>query len=53
MAAAPDLIVVGCGPTGIAGLVEARLQGIPAVGLEAGPAPLASLLAYTEGLILA
>jgi thioredoxin reductase len=46
------LLVIGCGPTGVAGLVQAALEGIPAIGIEAGPAPLASLLAYMEGLVL-
>jgi thioredoxin reductase len=47
------LIVVGCGPTGVAGLVQAAIEGIPAFGIEAGPAPLASVLEYMEGLLLA
>jgi thioredoxin reductase len=46
------LIVVGCGPTGVAGLVQAAMEGIPALGIEAGPAPLASVLEYIEGLRL-
>jgi cation diffusion facilitator CzcD-associated flavoprotein CzcO len=46
------LVVVGCGPTGIAGLVQAALEGIPAIGIEAGPAPIASVLDYMEGLVL-
>jgi len=46
------LVVVGCGPTGVAGLVQAALEGIPAIGIEAGPAPLASILGYMEGLLL-
>ncbi len=46
------LIVVGCGPTGIAALVQAALEGISALGIEAGPAPLASILEYMEGLLL-
>jgi thioredoxin reductase len=45
------LVVVGCGPTGVAGLVEAALAGIPAIGTEAGPAPLASIVGYMEGLV--
>jgi thioredoxin reductase len=48
-----DLIVVGCGPTGVAGLVQAAMEGISALGVEAGPAPLASVLEYMEGLLLA
>lgn len=47
------LIVVGCGPTGVAGLVQAAIEGISALGVEAGPAPLASVLEYMEGLLLA
>jgi thioredoxin reductase len=46
-----DLIVVGCGPTGVAALVQAALEGIPAIGIEEGPAPLASLLSYMDGLV--
>jgi thioredoxin reductase len=47
-----DVIVVGCGPTGIAALIEARRRGLVAVGLEAGPAPVASLSGYLNGLVL-
>lgn len=46
------LVVVGCGPTGVAALVQAALEGLPAIGIEAGPAPLASVLGYMEGLVL-
>lgn len=46
------VVVVGCGPTGIACLHHARAYGIRAIGLEAGPAPLAAIRAYPEGLSL-
>jgi len=45
------LIVLGCGPTGVAALVQAALEGIPAIGIEEGPAPLASILSYMDGLV--
>jgi hypothetical protein len=46
------LVVIGCGPTGIAALVHARFEGIVALGLEAGPEPLAGLHRYMEQLVL-
>jgi thioredoxin reductase len=46
-----SLIVVGCGPTGVAALFQAALEGIPAIGIEAGPAPLASIQGYMDGLV--
>jgi thioredoxin reductase len=49
---AAGLVVVGCGPTGVAGLVQAAIEGIPAIGIEAGPAPLASVAGYMDGLVL-
>jgi hypothetical protein len=45
-------VVVGGGPTGIAALVHARLEGIDAVGLEAGDQPLAAVAGYMEQLVL-
>ncbi len=47
-----DLAVIGCGPTGIAALFQAGLEGIDAVGIEAGPAPLSSVRDYMNGLVL-
>lgn len=46
------LLVVGGGPTGIAALFQARLEGIEAVGLEAGPGPATSIQEYLTGLVL-
>src|SRR5258708_27777507 len=46
------LLVVGGGPTGIAALFQARLEGIEAVGLEAGPGPATSIREYLNGLVL-
>jgi thioredoxin reductase len=46
------VVVVGCGPTGIACLHHARACGIRAVGLEARAAPLAAIRAYPERLLL-
>ncbi|MGH2707771.1 MAG: NAD(P)-binding domain-containing protein, partial [Actinomycetota bacterium] len=47
-----DLAVVGCGPTGIAALFQAGIEGIEAVGIETGPAPLSSVRDYMSGLVL-
>ena len=47
-----ELLVVGAGPTGIAALVEAKRLGLDAVGLEAAPGPVASLVGYASGLVL-
>ena len=47
-----DLLVVGAGPTGIAALFQARLEGIPAVAIDAGPGPAASVRQYLNGLVL-
>lgn len=44
--------MVGGGPTGIAALFQAHLEGIPAVGLEAGPAPVATVRDYLDGVVL-
>jgi len=57
VASAPEpaevpLVVVGGGPTGIAALFQARLEGIEAVGLEAGPGPTTSIREYLNGLVL-
>src|SRR5258708_8306297 len=57
VASAPEpaevpLVVVGGGPTGIAALFQARLEGIEAVGLEAGPGPTTSVREYLNGLVL-
>ena len=57
VASAPEpaevpLLVVGGGPTGIAALFQARLEGIEAVGLEAGPGPTTSIREYLNGLVL-
>jgi len=46
------LVVVGGGPTGIAALFQAGLEGIAAVGLEAGPGPTTSIREYLNGLVL-
>jgi thioredoxin reductase len=45
-----SLCVVGGGPTGVAALFEAACRGVPALGLEAGASPLASVQAHPEGL---
>ncbi|MBN8232158.1 NAD(P)-binding domain-containing protein [Corallococcus macrosporus] len=45
------LCVIGGGPTAVAALFEARERGIPALALEAGATPLASLQAHIEGLV--
>ncbi|WP_375758994.1 NAD(P)-binding domain-containing protein [Corallococcus exercitus] len=45
------LCVIGGGPTAVAALFEARERGIPALALEAGATPLASLHAHIEGLV--
>ncbi|MHA7630764.1 NAD(P)-binding domain-containing protein [Corallococcus sp. M7] len=45
------LCVIGGGPTAVAALFEARARGIPALALEAGATPLASLHAHIEGLV--
>lgn len=47
-----DLAVVGGGPTGVAALFQAGLEGLTAVGLEAGPGPGASVADYLNGLVL-
>lgn len=47
-----DLLVVGGGPTGIAALVQAGLEGIPAVAIDAGVGPAASVRQYLNGLVL-
>lgn len=47
-----DLAVVGGGPTGVAALFQAGLEGLSAVGLEAGPWPGASVSDYLNGLVL-
>lgn len=45
------LCVIGAGPTGLAALFQAALKGIPAIGIEAGPSPLAALHGHMEGLV--
>lgn len=45
------LVVIGCGPTGIAALFQARRNGLDAVGIEAGDAPLAAIQGYLDGLV--
>ncbi|MGH2717084.1 MAG: NAD(P)-binding domain-containing protein [Actinomycetota bacterium] len=47
-----DLLVVGAGPTGIAALVQAGLEGIRAVAIDPGPGPAASVRQYLNGLVL-
>jgi thioredoxin reductase len=49
----PDLAVLGCGPTGLAALHEARQLGLSAVGFEAGDAPLPSIRRHMDGLVYA
>lgn len=46
------MAVVGCGPTGLAALWHGALEGIEAVGIEVGPAPLHTLRSYMEGLVV-
>ncbi|RKI15666.1 hypothetical protein D7Y15_13370 [Corallococcus sp. AB030] len=45
------LCVIGGGPTAVAALFEARARGIPALALESGATPLASLHDHIEGLV--
>lgn len=47
-----DLVVIGAGPTGIAALFFAALEGMSAMGLEAGPMPLSDIHEYPAGLTL-
>jgi len=47
-----DLLVVGGGPTGIAALFQAGLERIPAVAIDAGAGPAASIRQYLNGLVL-
>ena len=47
-----DVAVVGAGPTGVAALVQAGLEGMTAVGLEAGEGPGWSIRDYLNGLVL-
>jgi thioredoxin reductase len=47
-----DLLVVGAGPTGIAALLQARIAGIPAAAIDAGPGVGSSLRSYLNGLVL-
>jgi thioredoxin reductase len=47
-----DLAVVGGGPTGVAALFQAGIEGLSAVGLEAGPWPGAAVGDYLNGLVL-
>lgn len=46
------LIVVGAGPTGTAALFYAALEGLKAIGLEAGETPLADVHRYQRQLTL-
>src|SRR5689334_16577803 len=48
-----DLAVLGCGPTGLAALDEARRLGLSAVGFEASDLPLHSIRSHMEGLVYA
>ncbi|MDB4915100.1 MAG: FAD-dependent pyridine nucleotide-disulfide oxidoreductase [Gemmatimonadetes bacterium] len=45
------LCVIGCGPTGIAALFEAKRQGIQAIGIEARPSALGTFVEHPEGLV--
>ena len=47
------LCVVGCGPTGIAALFEARARGVDAVGIEAGDSALDAIVQHMDGLVYA
>jgi len=47
-----DLLVIGCGPTGIAALYDASREGLSAVGVEAGSRPAAAIAGYLPGLVL-
>jgi thioredoxin reductase len=47
------LCVVGCGPTGIAALFEARARGVDAVGIEAGDSALDAIVQHLDGLVYA
>jgi len=47
------LCVVGCGPTGIAAIFEARVRGVDAIGVEAGDSALDSLVQHLDGLVYA
>jgi thioredoxin reductase len=46
------LIVIGAGPTGTAALFHAALEGLGAIGLEAGETPLADVHRYQRQLTL-
>lgn len=46
-----DVVVIGCGPTGIASLFHSKLNGMSAIGLESGDRPLYSISQYPDGLI--
>lgn len=50
-AIAVPLCVVGGGPTGVAALLEAKRQGLEAIGLEAGTKPLNGIASHQEGLV--
>lgn len=45
-----SLLVIGAGPTGIAALLAAAAEGIDAVAIERGPAPLMSIHGWMHGL---
>jgi thioredoxin reductase len=47
-----DLVVIGGGPVGIAALWFAALQGLKALAIEAGPAPLHHIRSYMDGLVM-
>ncbi|MFN0180505.1 MAG: NAD(P)-binding domain-containing protein [Gemmatimonadales bacterium] len=48
-----DLVVIGCGPTGIAALHHGAAAGLSVVGVEAGATPFHRVQGYLERLVLA
>jgi len=46
-----DVLIIGCGPTGIAALAECKANGLKAVGIEMGNKPLSNISKYPDGLV--
>jgi thioredoxin reductase len=48
-----DVMVIGCGPVGIAALYRCNEHGLNAIGIESGDRALKTISSYPEGLVLA
>lgn len=46
-----DVLVIGCGPTGIAALAESKMNGLKALGIEVGESALSNILQYPDEIV--